>query len=359
MKFQIPSFKLRRSSKSQTPILRSDVGLPFGRDRQWVLELGRWSFSGLCMLVFGACLWLTADSFAAPAPSSHGGFAVDQQSDRLVITHDGQPFAHFVFQDTNIFRPYFAHVHTPDGIQVTRNHPPIAGQDPADHATMHPGIWLAFGDISGQDYWRNKAVIRQERFIGSPAVSGDKLDFATESTMIATNGSLQAKLLSHFTLNSQTDGYLLVWKAEFVPLVNDFAFGDQEEMGFGVRVATPISEKNGGVVKNSDGVTGAKFAWGKTADWCDYSGTISNRLVGMTVMADPKNFRPSWFHSRDYGLLEANPFGRKAFTKGEASSVPVAKNSTFQLRFAAFIHSTPTNASPDIAGAFRAFTADK
>ena len=138
-------------------------------------------------------------------------------------------------------------------------------------------------------------------------------------------------------------------------MADNFTFGDQEEMGFGVRVATSITEKNGGTIQNSDGVKGARAAWGKIADWCDYSGVISNRLVGMTVFPDPTNFRPSWFHSRDYGLLEANPFGHKAFTKGEASAVPVAKGQTFQLRFAVFIHSTPTNESPDIAAAFRTF----
>jgi Methane oxygenase PmoA len=292
----------------------------------------------------------------AAQPVGNAGFAFEQMADRLVIIHSGLPVAHYVFKDTNIFRPYFAHVHTPDGIQVTRNHPPIAGQDAVDHPTMHPGIWLAFGDISGQDFWRNKATIRHERFVEPPAVHDGKLNFVTESKMITTNGESLAKLVSHFTLETLTDGYLLVWNAAFAPTTDTFTFGDQEEMGFGVRVATPITEKNGGVVENSDGVKGAKSAWGKTANWCDYSGIISNRLVGMAVMADPKNFRPSWFHSRDYGLLEANPFGHKAFTKGEPSSVPVAKGKTFQIRFGAFIHSSATNTAPDIAGAYKALT---
>jgi len=50
--------------------------------------------------------------------------------------------------------------------------------------------------------------------------------------------------------------------------------------------------------------------WGKTADWCDYDGIINQRQVGVTLIADPQNFRPSWFHARDYGLLLANAFGR-------------------------------------------------
>jgi len=311
------------------------------------------------MLVLGASLVLALTSCAPRQPATVSRFQVEHRSDRLIITHGTNPVAHFVFADTNILRPYFAHVHTPDGIQVTRNHPPIAGVDPVDHPTMHPGIWLAFGNISGQDFWRNKATIRHERFDEKPVVTKDQLTFSTVSSLIGTNGSMLARLDSFLTITAQTNGYMLNWGAVFTTTNNDLVFGDQEEMGFGARVATPLSEKNGGTIRNSDGLIGAKNAWGKTAAWCDYSGVLSNRLVGITVMASPINFRPCWFHSRDYGLVVANPFGQKAFTKGEPSSVPVKKGETFTLRFAALIHSSPTNQSLDISDAYKTFTNEK
>jgi hypothetical protein len=304
-------------------------------------------------------LQATFAGFLLPLSLAAGTFTADQLLDRLIITHDSKPVAHFVFADTNILRPYFAHVHTPDGIQVTRNHPPIAGIDPVDHPTMHPGIWLAFGNLSGQDFWRNKATIRHDKFTAAPKTSKGQLTFTTAATLITTNGMALGKLDSAFTLISVHDGYVLAWKAAFTPENDTFTFGDQEEMGFGIRIATPLSEKSGGTVKNSDGLTGAKNTWGKTAAWCDYSGILSNRLVGITVLPDPKNFRPSWFHSRDYGLIVANPFGQKAFTKGEPSSIPVKKGDTFTLRFAAFIHSSATNEPSDLNSAFKAFTNQK
>lgn len=316
---------------------------------RWMLSVGSLSRSFLVCLVYFV---VNPVLFAA-------GFAIEHRSDRLIITHDSKPVAHFVFADTNILRPYFAHVHTPDGIQVTRNHPPVAGVDPVDHPTMHPGIWLAFGNISSQDFWRNKATIRQEKFTFPPLASQAHVYFATESTLIATNGIELAKMISAFVIAAQTNSYSLFWTAEFTPQTDSFTFGDQEEMGFGIRIATPLSEKNGGSVRNSDGLVGAKNAWGKTAAWCDYSGVMSNRFVGITVLTDPKNFRPSWFHSRDYGLIVANPFGQKAFTKGEASSVPVKRGETFSLRFAAFIHSSTTNEPPDLNTAYKTFTSQK
>jgi hypothetical protein len=299
---------------------------------------------------------LTALAYLAASLCPAATFNTELQSDCLIITHNTKPVAHFVFADTNILRPYFAHVHTPDGIQVTRNHPPIAGVDPVDHPTMHPGIWLAFGNISNQDFWRNKATIRHERFTSQPEISKDRLAFATASSLVATNTEVIGRIDSTIAIQTVSGGYLVAWQATFSPQIGPLSFGDQEEMGFGIRVATPLSEKNGGTVKNSDGLTGAKNTWGKTAAWCDYSGMLSNRLVGITVMAHPKNFRPSWMHSRDYGLIVANPFGQKAFTEGDASSITVKRGETFTLRFAAFIHSSPTNEPPDLSTALKTFT---
>ncbi len=351
MKHQTPSSNLQRSTKLQTPNKCS---------RNVLLDGGAWNFSGAWMLALGAFLSLALTSCVTLQSSTQPNFQVEHRADRLIITHDSKPVAHFVFADTNILRPYFAHVHTPDGIQVTRNHPPVAGVDPVDHPTMHPGIWLAFGNISGQDFWRNKATIRHEKFIAPPETRCDQLTFVTSATLVSSNQNDLAQLLSRFTLHATHEGYLLSWQATFTPSADDFTFGDQEEMGFGIRIATSLSEKNGGSVKNSDGLIGAKNTWGKTAAWCDYSGILNNRLVGITVMPDPDNFRPSWFHSRDYGLIVANPFGQKAFTKtGDPSSVPVKKGESFTLRFAAFIHSSPTNEPPDPSTAFKSFTSEK
>jgi len=99
-------------------------------------------------------------------------------------------------------------------------------------------------------------------------------------------------------------------------------------------VATDLSVKSGGVITSSEGRKNEKQVWGRQADWCDYSGTVG----GIMLMPDPQNFRRSWFHARDYGLLVANPFGRQAFTKGEPSRVVVEKGSTLTLRFGVLVH---------------------
>jgi len=265
-------------------------------------------------------------------------FHVVEKPDRLVLAHAGQPVADFVFRDEKIRRPHFANVHAPGGLKVTRHNPPIVGVDAVDHDTMHPGIWLAFGDISGSDFWRNKATVEHVRFVEPPTVANGQVSFASESCLRTAAGDEVCRLTSHVLLAERPSGWLLIWDATFHSDDHGFSFGDQEEMGFGARVATSLTEKNGGSIVNSNGLTGAAKTWGQPAAWCDYSGTVGDQHGGITLMAAPSNFRVSWWHNRDYGLSVANPFGRAAMKQGAASRVDVPLRQPFRICFAAVVH---------------------
>jgi len=151
--------------------------------------------------------------------------------------------ATYVFRDDKILRPYFAHVHAPGAIQVMRNHPPVPGVDATDHDAMHPGLWLAFGDSSGQDFWLNKARIVHVRFVKPPVVRGGRVIFTAENSFQAASGEQVCKQVSRLTVADRPSGHLLIWEATFRPEQRDMVFGDAEEMGLGVRVATPIAVK--------------------------------------------------------------------------------------------------------------------
>lgn len=284
-----------------------------------------------------------------PPARAAAGFAVEQKKDRLTITHSGQPVADFVFTDDRILRPYFANVRVPGGLQVTRHHPPRPGKDATDHDTMHPGIWLGFGDISGADFWRNKGRMEHVGFPEPPAVKDDELRFVQECRLRAGDKTL-ATLTSRITLAGRPGGWLLVWDATFRAGEVAFTFGDQEEMGFGARVATGFTEKNGGLILNSHGQKTAQATWGKAAAWCDFSGNVDGKPAGITLMPAPANFRESWWHNRDYGVFVANPFGRAAMRQGGKSTVTVAPGESFRLRFGAMLH---TSADYDPAAAYR------
>lgn len=293
---------------------------------------------------------------AAPASfASTLGFTVGDGS--VVLTDAGRPIGEFVHRDPGILRPYVAHLHAPGGIPVTRHHPPRPGQDPVDHDRMHPGVWMAFGDLSGHDFWRNRATIRHERFTDGPAVSDGVVSLTTESALERADGAPVGRMRLVLSLASRPAGYLLVWDATIIASEQDLVFGDQEEMGMGVRVATPLTETNGGTLTGSTGERTAKATWGRAFDWCDYSGRSGERVVGITLMPDPANFRRSWFHNRAYGLMAANPFGRKSMNQGDVSAVRVPKGESLRLRFGVLLHSAPLGEATDLAAAYRDFLA--
>jgi len=269
----------------------------------------------------------------------------------LQITIGDKQIAEYVFKD-QIRRPYFRHLRTLSGIQVTRNCPPIKGQDHDDHATMHTGLWLAFGDLGGTDFWRNAGRVKHVGFVGQPKGGAGRGSFTVRNSYEAI-----CTEECEITVSVRTDGYLLTWDSTFRS-DQDFSFGDQEEMGLGVRVATPIAVVNGGRITDSEGRRNEPQVWGKQADWCDYGGTTAGQRLGVVLMPHPQNFRRSWFHARDYGLLVANPFGQNAFTKGEKSRVTVKKGDQFRLRFGVLVYGVPAGKLPDIAAVYREYVED-
>lgn len=278
---------------------------------------------------------------------------------QIAIRIDGAKFADYVYSDSKISRPYFCDVFSQKGVQVTRNHPPRSA-DKDDHATMHPGIWLSFGDISGNDYWRLRAETRHVRFIESPTVTGNRATFTVENAYMSADGeTIVCTEQCRYDIHASDAGILLISSSDF-SADQQFYFGDQEEMGLGIRLATDISvdRNKGGRILDSQGRRNGDEVWGKQSQWCDYSGLVDASPVGMAIFPDPQNFRESWWHARDYGFVAANPFGKAAFENGRKSKIIVQPGMTFRIRFGIFVHDDlGPNSSASIESAYAAFLA--
>ncbi len=76
--------------------------------------------------------------------------------------------------------------------------------------------------------------------------------------------------------------------------------------------------------------------------WCDYSGPVEDKTVGIAIFADPKNPYATCWHSRGYGLMAANPFGREKSgfpaMKGKKDLVKLAKGEHLKLRYGMLVH---------------------
>jgi len=132
----------------------------------------------ISLVIFIVLAWLTL-------PIENSAFAADQvvsfdtsKSGKMSIKIGDHQIAVYVYQDDEMSRPYFAYLCATGALQVSRNHPPVSGQDRNDHPNFHPGLWLSFGDISGNDDWRLSAAVRQVRWVEFPQGAAGKGSFA-------------------------------------------------------------------------------------------------------------------------------------------------------------------------------------
>lgn len=277
-------------------------------------------------------------------------FAVRRQTDRLVITAGSEPVAAFVFADPAVGRPSIRDLAAPGGTIVTRPCPPRKGVDADDHATIHPGVWLCFSDLSGADPWRHKTAVRFAGFDGEPAVANGATRFTAKIEYLgaATNAPdapVVCRERSSVTIRDRDiDGQavrILLWEAELTPGENrPLVFGDVEEMGLGLRVAAPLAPARGGRYLASHGGRDEKGVFGRGAAWVDASGTIDGRRVGATVIDLEGNPREPFFHARDYGLVLANAFGRKAYgVQDPPPPITLEPGKSLRLEYAILLHS--------------------
>jgi hypothetical protein len=270
---------------------------------------------------------------------------IDKGTSSLDITIDGRHFATYVWKDDLIPLPHFKQVNAPNAHQVTRKYPtdPVLNKNNDDHATYHPGIWLAFGDINGHDFWRNKARVRHMGFVAEPEVKESTVTFTVKNAY-ESGDTIVCYEICAYEIRIVESGYLLNARSTFSSPDSDFTFGDQEEMGLGIRLATSLTVAHGnGSILNSEGGANEAGTWGKSADWCAYEGSIDGATTGAMLIPHPDNFRKSWYHSRDYGLLTANPFGKKAMTAPNDSAVQndstsVSKDKEFTIGFSVLVY---------------------
>ena len=117
----------------------------------------------------------------------------------------------------------------------------------------------------------------------------------------------------------------------------DVLFGDTKEGGLiALRVASSMDVLRGGRMENSLGGVNEGDLWGKRAAWCDYSGPVKGKTVGVAVLEHPQSFRhPAYWHARDYGLLTTNPFAVSTFEGGGPSGeylLPAGESLLFRYR---------------------------
>lgn len=272
----------------------------------------------------------------------------ERQDHALTIRIGGEEFTTYRFAPDQP-KPYFSPVRAPGGAVITR---PVNDPEDKDHP-HHRGIWNAVDEVNEVDFWAEKGKIVSRDVQWSQA--GDSVQILVKNDWM---GPEQPVLHESSTVTIHPNRlivyHMTFTKPENVPTVT---FGDTKEGMFGIRVASSMRGKVGGIISNADGLKTEKECWGKTTKWVDYAGKAGDALVGVAIFDHPKNFRPSRFHCRDYGLFTISPFGEGAYQNDPAKAKPVvldAQRPRLELTYGLYVHKGDA-AEGRVAEAYDAF----
>ena len=291
----------------------------------------------------------------APLPAvAADSVELARKGDTVEVLIGGRPFTTYFFP-ADIAKPYFQPLRTAQGTIVTRDF--IVGNTiPQEHLKdrgLEPHqrpMYFGHGDIDGIDFWGEavfpqysddtvfgRAVFKKLEEIRSGESGSLKADFE----LADPRGRVIADEVQSFVFGG---GAETRWIDCEITLVanhgSDVVMGDTKEGTFAIRLAKELNSPPGHMV-NSSGAEGEKEIWGKPADWVDYDGTIAGEELGVAVFDSPKSFRhPTTWHARGYGLLAANPFGWREFSKDpqKDGSWTIEQGKTLTFRYRVFIH---------------------
>lgn len=258
---------------------------------------------------------------------------VEPQDHALVIKIGEQEFTTFHYAPDQP-KPYFLPVHAADGTVITR---PLNDPEDKDHP-HHKGIWNAIDEVNDIKFWAEKGKIV------SKDVQWKELGDAVQLTLKNDWMGPDHPMVHETAVVTIYPSRLMIYQMTFTKPEQEktVTFGDTKEGMFGVRVATSMRGKIGGIISNADGLKTEKDCWGKPSKWVDYTGKVGDKWYGVTMIDSPKNFRPSRYHCRDYGLFSVSPFGEGSYQNDAAKAKPVVlddKMPKLELTYGLYVHS--------------------
>jgi hypothetical protein len=283
----------------------------------------------------------------------------------------GRSFSTYYF-DPSVAKPYFFPLRSALGTIVTRGFPMTADIAGEDRDEPHQrAMYFAHGDINGYDFWGEAAF---PTWSDHPASTFGRTVFRTLDAIHggADSGSLQATfdlVTPTGTIAEEVQTFRFAGDEQSRIIDCEFAIhathgpitlGDTKEGTFAIRVVKALDSPPGQMV-NASGASGEKAIWGKRSNWVDYSGRVAGEDVGVAIFDHPQNLRaPTYWHARAYGLLAANPFGLKPFTRDRRQDgrYPIPAGGALIFRYRVFIHhGNPSQAG--VAEAYAQFVAEQ
>ena len=245
-------------------------------------------------------------------------------------------------------RPFLYPVIGPYGHGITRNYPMVADVEGEKHDhPHHRSLFTAFGDVNGVDDWSEAEGHGRIAHRGFPALESGPVygRIVAENDWVSQEGTfVVAETREIVFYGTPRDTRLIDYSVTFRAGSSDVVFGDTKEGGIlSVRVPTSmdVSSGLGGQITNTYGGINEEETWGRRSPWCDYSGPVAGRVVGIAIMDHPDNLRyPTQWHVRTYGLMTANCFGWSYYKDDKSidGSYTLAAHTDRVFRYRVVVH---------------------
>jgi hypothetical protein len=296
-------------------------------------------------------------AFAAAAGRADEVVAIERTKDHVEFLVGKKLTARYEV-NPRIRRPIIWPIYAPGGIPVTRAWPMAAANKSMDHI-HHKSVWFCYGDVipegleikeriggvEGVDFWSDHPNAGRIICVSvdAPVVTREHGSVVTHNEWRTKSGIKVLDENRRIFFYNFDKARLLVFDVDLNASVYPITFGDTKEGAMAIRINDNIRVRDGrGTIRNSLGQVNETGCWGRIADWCDYSGPIGEKRVGLAILSDPGNAYPSCWHSRDYGLMAANPFGRfrSGFSamQGRTDRVKLARGDHLRLRYGILVH---------------------
>ncbi|MEE8155047.1 MAG: PmoA family protein [Phycisphaerales bacterium] len=273
-----------------------------------------------------------------------GEISFQRSETEIRVLCDGEIFTSLHFD--GVQKPFLYPIISTRGVSVTRGYPMDPRPGEAKDHPHHTSLWFAHGDVNGHDFWHGPhgeriVHVESHELQGMPSKLDPRIQSSFEWRDPDGGVICAEQRIMRFSADQSTR--TIDFDLTLIATDQQVTFGDTKEGTFAMRLA-PTLRLTGAVAqgsaRNSDGVMG-KDVWGKRAKWIEYSGPIDGEIVGVVIFDHPDNPRhPTWWHAREYGLVAANPFGRRAFqgSSQQAGDLEIQKGESIRMRYRMVIH---------------------
>jgi hypothetical protein len=283
---------------------------------------------------------------------------VEFNGEQVVFRAGAEEAADYRF-GRDLAKPILWPLKAPNNKDITRDWPmrPSSDGNPKEDHPHQKSAWFTYGDVipegveikhkrkgvEGIDFWAEGPDCGRIVCVSAQGLPGSLGIFTSNEWRDPDGAKIMDEMRRIRLFTSEKSRLFIVdidLSASFIPIT----FGDTKEGAFGVRVAHSMREDSHGKghITNAEGKVGEKQCWGRISAWCDYSGPVEGETVGIAIFAAPDNPLPSCWHSRGYGLMAANPFGRvkSGFPdmKDKKDRFRLDKREHLKLRYGIFLH---------------------